>query len=185
MRLTLDKQREELWLLRFRRGDRDQQNEVFRELFECFRPGVISLCLHLTGTPDQAEDAVQETFLSIFRALGEFRGEAKLSTWIYRVAIRASYRVRASQPCPAEPIPLDLSGTPPEEEILLRERERLLQQAVLQLPLEQRVVFSLFMLRHLSQKEISEVLQIPEGTVWSRLHAAKVQLTQALVSLSK
>jgi RNA polymerase sigma-70 factor, ECF subfamily len=181
----LDRAKEEAWLERFQRGDQAQKSAVFREFFEHFRPELVALCLPLTGSLAMAEDAVQETFLSAFLALRGFRGESRLSTWLYRIAIRASYRVRAKHPNVTEPIPENLAGAMLEEEILHREKERRLQRAVSQLPLEQRVVFSLFTLKHLSQKEISEVLQLPEGTVWSRLHMAKVQLIQALADPRK
>jgi RNA polymerase sigma-70 factor (ECF subfamily) len=177
---SLDTAKESSWLQLFQRGDHEQKSAVFKEIFEHFRFELITLCLSLTGSSSMAEDAVQETFLSAFVALPGFRGEARLSTWLYRIAIRASYRARANYPRATESIPEHLAGAPPEEELLQRDKMRRLQRAMLQLPMEQRVVFSLFIFKHLSQKEIAEVLQVPEGTVWSRLHAAKTQLIQIL-----
>jgi len=88
------------------RGARAARDEAFVQLFEALRAPVYSLCLNLTGRPADAEDAAQEVFVSVHHALPRFRGEARLSTWVYRIALRAALRVRARQ---ARSGPLELT----------------------------------------------------------------------------
>ena len=142
---------------------------------------VLSLCLHLTGSPGDAEDAAQEVFLAVFRDLPKFRGESRLSTWIYRIAVRTAFRVKAKRP---RTVPLDLeSATETPDPALQRERSRHLARALANLSAEHRTVLALFALDGLSHREIAETLGIPEGTVWSRLHLARKKLAAELKAL--
>lgn len=75
-----------------------QPTQSFESVFASLREKVLALCLHLTGNRHDAEDALQDTFLSVPRALPEFRGEAQLSTWVFRIALRAALRVKARRP---------------------------------------------------------------------------------------
>ena len=77
---------------------RDASTRVaaFDELFIALREQVFAVCLHVTGNAADADDALQETFLAVHDGLPRFRGESRLSTWVHRIAIRASIRVRAA-----------------------------------------------------------------------------------------
>lgn len=160
------------------RGKAEERGRAFDALFRALRKPVLALCLHLTGRRDDAEDALQETFLSVHRALPRFRAEARVSTWVYRIALRAALRVRARRPEPREP------ETEPahdgEPAMAARLEARRLAAALGRLPAEQRAVISLFAVEGLTHREIAEVLGVPEGTVWSRLHAARKRLAAEL-----
>src|SRR4051812_28254762 len=153
----------------------------FDDLYRTLREPVARLCLSVTGNRAAAEDAVQETFLAVHRALGAFRGESKASTWIYRIALTTALRVRArgakehSSDPTAEP-----SVTGPHEQVAAREEVRHVSAAIEKLSTEQRVVLSLFAIDGLGHAEIAELLGIPEGTVWSRLHLARKRLQTEL-----
>jgi RNA polymerase sigma-70 factor (ECF subfamily) len=153
----------------------------FNEVFAAHRSKVLALCLHLTGRRAEAEDAVQETFLAVHRALPEFRGESQISTWIYRIAVRSALSVRAKRRV-SEPIPEELpdSAPLPDEAADARRSTERLAVALESLGAEHRAVLSLFAVEGLSHSEIAAVLGIPEGTVWSRLHLARKQLAKAL-----
>lgn len=142
---------------------------------------VLGLCLHLTGNLADAEDAAQETYLAVTKALAKFRREARVSTWVYRIAIRSALRVKARRPA-VEPLDME-PASEPRNPALDRERSRQLRRALSRLSFEHRTVLALFSLDGLSHREIAGTLGIPEGTVWSRLHLARKKLAVELEAL--
>jgi RNA polymerase sigma-70 factor, ECF subfamily len=157
-----------------RRGACDR---LFREL----REPLYALCLHLTGRGADAEDAVQEVLVAVHGGLPEFRGASRLTTWVYRIALRAAFRARARRR-DAEPLDPETPGGGGEGEMAVRDEVRQVAAALARLPAEPRAVLSLFAIEGLSHREIADILGIPEGTVWSRLHAARRLLVQSLPS---
>ena len=173
---------QELALLGRVRGASEQEREAaFTEIFVGFQSRVLSLCFHLTGSAADADDAAQEVFLVVFRELPKFRGECRLSTWIYRIAVRIAFRVKAktSRNGPLDQEPAIETPDP----ALRRESRRLLARALAGLSADHRAVLALFSLEGLSHREIAETLGIPEGTVWSRLHLARKKLSAELKRL--
>ncbi len=153
---------------------RDASDRLFRKL----REPLHSLCMHLTGRRADAEDAVQEVFVAVHKGLPEFRGASRLTTWVYRIALRASFRARARR---QEGAPVDEgAGGGGEGEMVNRDEFRRVGAAMARLPAEPRAVLSLFAIEGLSHREIADILGIPEGTVWSRLHAARRMLVESL-----
>ncbi len=157
------------------------REEAFAELVRDLRRQLFALCLHITGSAHDADDALQETFLAMHKGLGSFRGDASLSTWAHRISIRAALRIRARRPAPVE---LDASIPAPrvEDALLAAESGELLSAALQRLSAEHRIVLSLFAVEGLPQAQIAEILGLPEGTVWSRLHAARKRLAAELGS---
>ncbi len=142
---------------------------------------MFGLSLHLTGNHADAEDATQETFLAVYRGLPGFRGDCAVSTWIYRIAVRCAFRVRARRPRTEA-----LDGDPAvdvRDPALVRERSRQVRECLARLTAEHRTVLALFSLDGLTHREIAEILGIPEGTVWSRLHLARKKLAAGLDAL--
>lgn len=153
----------------------------FDALFAELRAPVYKLCYRMLGDRHEAEDAVQETFLAVYRGLPGFRGEASPRTWVYRIALRCALKVRAHRPPPAGA--LDDAAEParaPDAELDAREEARRLQAALAALPAEHRAVLSLSTLEGVAHQEIAAILGIPAGTVGSRLHAARKKLQAAL-----
>ena len=158
---------------------------AFQKVFEQLNARVFVLCRNLTGSKAEAEDATQETFLAIYRALPNFRGDALLSTWVYRIALNAALRVKAR----AQRVETDSlddarqladRGPAPDDAVAAREDARRLARAMGTLSAEHRAVLSLFAVEGLSHEEIASVLNVPTGTVWSRLHAARKKMAVAL-----
>jgi RNA polymerase sigma-70 factor (ECF subfamily) len=118
-------------------------------------------------------------FLTVNSALPHFRGESRLTTWIYRIALRTALRVRARRR-PSEPLDPELPGGGGEDAMRFVIEARRLAAALGRLPAEQRAVLSLFALDGLGHAAIAEILGVPEGTVWSRLHAARKRLAAEL-----
>jgi len=150
---------------------RQASDRLFREL----REPLHALCMHITGRRADAEDAVQEIFVAVHRGLPEFRGASRLTTWIYRIALRAAFRARARRR-DGEPLDPETPGGGGESDMVARDEARRVASAMARLPAGPRAVLSLFAVEGLSHREIADILGVPEGTVWSRLHAARRML---------
>lgn len=173
---------EEQRLLALAKGTRDQRDQGMRELFEQLRGPLFNLALRMTGQPNLADDAVQETFIDVLRGIPNFRGESRLSTWVFRIAVRAATRVKARASRRTQSLEVDLTdGRPsPAETASQLDGARRILRAIAKLPPAQRAVVSLMALKELSQTEIAEVLGIPDGTVYSRVHEARARLREIL-----
>lgn len=164
-----------------RAGGRERDAGV-RELFELTRKPLYGLALRMTGRPDLADDAVQETFVDVVRGVAGFRGQARLSTWLYRVAVRAALRVATRAQGRAEALPDDLDAhtEDPSHDPAQRDAAARILRAIAALPAPYRAVVALSALEGLSRSEVAEVLNLPTGTVDSRLHEARSRLREAL-----
>jgi RNA polymerase sigma-70 factor (ECF subfamily) len=141
-----------------------------------------------TELPEQAEEAAQEVFLRVHRSLAEFRGEAKLSTWLFAITSRlclsrlASGAARIGRARDSESALATLAcpdgGAP--EALERREAEAAVHQAIAELPEDQRIVVVLRDLEGLAYEEIAESLGLTLGTVRSRLHRARLELKARL-----
>jgi RNA polymerase sigma-70 factor (ECF subfamily) len=160
------------------------RQDAFSALFRLYRSPVYRLCSNLTGNRAHAEDAVQDVFLAVQQGLKTFRGESKLSTWIFRIALRIGMQEKAragrvaSSLDEASEVPSAHAG--PEQVAATQQRYRHLLIALEKLSVEQRAVLALFAVDGLGHAQIADVLNIPEGTVWSRLHVARRRLQELL-----
>jgi len=167
---------EETLLERFRDGDAAQREVVFNEIHRRLGRGLEIVCRRMLGNPADAEDALQEVFLSLHQGLPRFRGAARLSTWAYRIAVRASLHRKARAHRAAEES-LDFDpARKPNDAAQEKELARALDRAVASLRPRYRTVFSLCCIDELSQKDVARILGIPEGTVWTHLHRARKEL---------
>ncbi len=157
----------------------EERDAAFVELFERYRTRVFSLCRHLTRSRADAEDAMQEVFFALLRALPEFRGESSLATFIHRIAVRVAVkqRLRTSR---HETLRVEAPPEAADGRLEAREQQARLWAALEQLSVEQRTVLALFALDGLSHREIAAIVGVPEGTIWSRLHAARKRLAALL-----
>lgn len=187
--------RERLLVRRLR--DRDEQ--AFRELMETYQDRVFSLLLRMIGRREEAEDIAQEVFITVFKSIDQFRGDAKLSTWLYRVAVnhcknRVKYLARrydratgeldeiAERAAAAQGGEAVASGRIPAPDRVLEgvETERLVQRAIAELEEDHRLVVVLRDIEELPYEEICVITGLPEGTVKSRLHRARLALKEKL-----
>lgn len=156
---------------------------AFDELIAALREQVFAVCFHVTGNAADADDALQETFLAVHAGLPRFRGESRISTWVHRIAIRSAIRVRARRRPTADVHEVDPPARGPDI-VESRELGERIAAAMGRLSAEHRVVISLFAVDELSHAQIAEILGVPEGTVWSRLHAARKRLAAELGDVS-
>ncbi len=186
----LDKHDDEPGLLeRSRQGDLD----AFNRLVERYQNPVYNLCLRMLGSPQAAEDATQESFISAFRAIQTFHGEA-FRAWLLRIASNACYddlrrrrgrqAVSLDEPHGEEQRTLDVpaTGLTPEERAEQQELGRLIQQALADLHPDQRVCIVLCDVQGLDYTEIAQVLGISLGTVKSRIFRGRAQMRALLAA---
>ncbi len=173
-----------------------RDERAFNELVRAYERRVLTLVVRMLGNPAEAEDVAQEVFVQVFKAIGTFRGESKLSTWIYRIAVnlcknRVKYlRVRHSGEqdelgeveekgglVPARQKNVG-SIERPDEMMSGKQVERIVQQAILELEPTFRECLVLRDVEELSYEQIEEITGLPIGTVKSRIHRARAQLRE-------
>jgi len=159
-----------------RAGDR----VAWRGLYDRYAPLVHRFSAALGVPPDECEDASQDIFIAVYRSLHHFRGEAQLSTWIYRIAARHAIRLgrrrrtRENMRLTMLKEKPPISADPSERSVQVATLDRMLAK----LPPKKRTVLVLFEIEGLSAKEISDVIGCPENTVWSRLHHARAEMVK-------
>ena len=136
----------------------------------------------LTCDDGEAEDLAQETFIRAFRGLKRFRGESSFKNWLYRIATNVAIDAlrRQRETTDVDEIQLASPDTGPEARVEEQERSRIVQEAVLALPPASRAVLVLREYEGLSYREIADTLDIPIGTVMSRLNYARNRLRKSL-----
>ncbi len=175
---------------------RARDERAFNELVQTYGRRVSGLVLRMLGNRAEAEDLTQEVFVQVFKAIGTFRGDSKLSTWIYRIAVnlcknRSKYlRVRHANEqdeleAVAERVPLgDARGANvaqidrPDEAMAGKQVEHIVQNAILKIDPTFRECLILCDVEELSYQEIGEITGLPAGTVKSRIFRARAQLTE-------
>lgn len=144
--------------------------------------------------PHEAEEVLQETFISAFRALPKFEGRSQLGTWLYRIGYNAALMRLRKRPAPTQSLDEPLTsdggdliprqlvdwGSVPDDLLLTRELRTVLNAALQTLPTTLRTVFVLRDIEGLSTAETAEVLGLTETNVKVRLHRARVALRERL-----
>lgn len=153
----------------------DGDGSALRELYERYARPMFAFLYRLAGDRGTAEEILQDTLLAVWRSAGTYQNRSRVSTWLFGVARRQAHnRLRGIPP----PLPADpADGAAPEagpEELAVSGDQ--VQQTLKRLPLAQREVVVLAYLDDLGLKEIAEILDIPVGTVKSRLHHARATL---------
>jgi RNA polymerase sigma-70 factor (ECF subfamily) len=183
---------EHVLIARLRRGDA----AAFELLVRTHQDRVYDFCVRMLSDREEAFDLTQEIFISVHRNLEKFRADAKLTTWIYRIARnhclnRLKHLKRRGRGVTDEygelnelSITQSMGGSEAPDENLLRKKSReLVHKAIEQLDEEQRALVVLRDVEGLSYEEIMEITELPEGTVKSRLHRAREKLAGILERL--
>jgi RNA polymerase sigma-70 factor (ECF subfamily) len=171
-------------------GNRMQFDAIYAE----FHPRIVRYLARLIGF-DEAEDAAQEVFAKVSRALPDFRAESQLSTWIYRIATNtATDRMRSPEyrlslrsssiedSCEPEPAIVPMPGAPcsAERQTIRDEMSGCVQGVLAELPEDYRTVLALSEMEELKDREIAEILGITLEAVKIRLHRARARLRKNL-----
>lgn len=160
------------------------ERNAFSELVRIHAQGVINVIYHMCGDVHIAEDAAQETFIQAWSHLSSFRPQTSLRNWLYRIAVNAATDMlrREKRILPNSLEDLQLKDPQPGPEALFSQRERtdLIQKTVRSLPDASRAVLVLREYEGMSYHEIADALDIPVGTVMSRLNYARKLLKDKL-----
>lgn len=172
---------------------RNRDLQAFRQIVDRYKLTVYRIAYDMTGNRHDSEDICQEVFLKAYRALPQFRGASKLSTWLYRIAVNACYDFRSRKSFTAMKSRDDLEQEGYEQPMFQSHAshhpEQRAESSVMQMHIEQALTKlsprerSIFVLRHyndLPLKEIAGTLRISEGTVKSILFRALKRLQKEL-----
>jgi RNA polymerase sigma-70 factor (ECF subfamily) len=166
---------------------------AFRRFVDTYQNRVYTLAFRLLGDRNEADDVAQEVFAEVYETIGQFRGEAAFSTWLYRITTtrslahlrkkrtRKRFAFVTSLFGESNELLHDLPDTNQPDQLLTQSEEtQLLIRAVSQLPDTQRAAFTLHYMDGLSYKEVAAILETTVSAVESLLHRAKRQLRQKL-----
>jgi RNA polymerase sigma-70 factor (ECF subfamily) len=191
---TVKRQEEQLLVDRCRRGDR----ESFAQLMRLHEKQIYNFTYRMLGNEGEAEDLTQDIFIAAFRGIRSFRGEAKFSTWLYRIALnqarnrikylsrrkffarqarRADYGAKMVSESPEG---LADSAPTPEQWTIMKDLAAQVQECLNQIPHQARQILILRDVQGFSYDELSEMLSLKPGTVKSRLHRARAALRECL-----
>jgi len=189
--------RESRLVRRLQRRDED----AFREMIRTYQTDVFNLVFRMLGNREEAEDLAQEVFVTVFKSIDGFRGDSKFSTWLYRIAVntcknrfkylsRRMYHAQAPLDEISERsmagrdggavVSLQAQINRPDKMLEGLQMERAIQQAIASLEEDQRALIVLRDIQGLSYQEIAKITALPEGTVKSRLHRARMALKDKL-----
>lgn len=178
-------QNEKLLIKKVKRGD----HQAFAELVDHYKNSVFALCLRMVGNRQEAEDLSQDTFIRAYRHIDQFDVNRKFSTWLFRIATNVSIDFLRRRK-PSVSLDADVPGTDglelksimassdplPEDWIIHDENERLVQHEIDRLPEKYRTAVVLKYIEDLSLKEIGAIMDIPTGTVKTRIHRGREML---------
>jgi RNA polymerase sigma-70 factor (ECF subfamily) len=168
----------------------------FQAVFDEFQPKILRYVSNLVGESD-AEDVTQEIFIKVSRALADFRGESKLSTWLYRIATNVAidrmrspgYQNKMSTIAEEGVDDLDDRNIWTGEkipvlewQIVRKELADCLQEYIRKLPENYRIILALSEFEGLSNQEVADILGVTIGTVKIRLHRARERLKKELIT---
>lgn len=170
---------ESILIAQAKNGDR----YAFGELVRIHRKGVINVVYRMCGDIEIAEDVAQDTFIKAWKSLHQFQPRYPLRNWLYRIASNTALDlIRRQKPTVRiDSLPVASSRRGPETILNQKEQSNAIQEAVLSLTPASRAVIVLREYEGLSYREISDALDIPLGTVMSRLNYARQQLRTILL----
>ncbi len=169
----------------------NENSEAFGEIIKRWERKIFALCFGMLGREDEARDAAQETFIAAYRNLKNFRGEAKVSSWLHRIAVNQCLTTKRRAKTRSESF-LD-DETNAEEKVFVaparhspartteqNERLKVIRQAVSSLPADLRQVIVMKEFDEMTFQEIADTLELPLSTVKSRVYTALKQLRMKL-----
>lgn len=161
---------------------RDRDQAAFEQLIIVHAPGLQRMLRRMLGSPADAEDVLQETLLKAWRAIDRFRGEARFSTWLYRIALNEARRRQSydahRRALPIDDVMLELPDLAAGPAALAEsaELERFIEQCVAELPANYREAVVLRDVEGLSNEEAAAVLELDLRNFKSRLHRGRMAI---------
>ena len=178
----------------------NNDRNAFKELVDQNQNLVYNTCYRLLGNKDDAEDIAQEVFLQVYKSINKFRGEAKLSSWIYRIAVNRSlnytriykrykwimniYNIFSENQENINQIPIS-SSEQPDSIFEKQERQKTIQTVIKSLPEKQRIAFILHKFEGLSYLNVAEIMKCSPASATSNIHRAKLNIQKKLIKVLK
>lgn len=182
------KSEEDILIAALKRGDQD----AFRQIIELYQKNIIRVCKGFVGSNEDAEDIAQDVFIQLFKSSSSLKGEARLSTWLYRVAVNKSLNHIRSQKPRRQLEYMEIndainasSGERTDDDITASDHRKALRQAINLLPENQRTAFILQKYEELSYEEISRVMNLSLSSVQSLIFRMKKNLQDNLMEYFK
>jgi len=160
----------------------EQQRQLIRTWMDLYGDSVLRTVRVIVGDPEASEDIAQEVFLRAWRKLDQYRGESNPRTWLYRIAVNlAKNHLRKNRELLLEPDRMEIVSGPwrgpdPESAAIISSQRLQIREAIAALEPGLRLVVALYYLNELSVDEVARVLQVPTGTVKSRLARARARI---------
>ena len=184
------------WTVRVQQPERDDQALVaaclagdkgaFNEIVERHRRAVYHVCYRFVNNHEDASDLAQETFVRAWKGLAKFKGEAALSTWLYRIAVNVCLNRVSSKRVDVEPLEsdrfVDTTSDAPGAQLFRDERAQAVRRAIAQLPEKQRATLILRTYQDLSHQQIADILGSSVGAVKANFFHALANLKKILGS---
>jgi RNA polymerase sigma-70 factor, ECF subfamily len=168
------------WIERARSGD----ERAFAQLVDRYRDRAYAIALRMLRSPGEAEEAAQDAFVRVWRALPGFRGESKFSTWLHRIVVHrcldraAVLRTRRGRETELEHVPELVAEADRTLDPVARMKAARLSQLMTELTEVQRIVVTLFYHQDRSLEDVARTLGLPENTVKTHLHRARAVLRE-------
>jgi RNA polymerase sigma-70 factor, ECF subfamily len=175
----------------------NKNEEAFKTLVDEFQQKVINICYGFTHQNEDAMDLAQEVFIEVYESISTFRRDAKLSTWIYRIAVNKSLNhLRKSKRNRLLETWDNIFGNGNTENLtplydhtdksyIDMERRKIVNKAIDSLPVAQKTAFTLHKIEDFSYQQISETMKVSVPAVESLMHRAKINLQKKLVNYYK
>lgn len=177
---------------------RERDEKAFREMIERYGDQVYNLTFRMLGNREEAEDLAQEVFITVFKSIDSFRGESKFSTWLYRITAnhcknRIKYLARRHDRKQHEfdemlvkegadsALTAPSQSRRPDKHVEGIELEKIMQRCIAELDEDHRILIVLRDIQDLTYDEICTITNLPDGTVKSRLHRARLALRKKML----
>jgi len=172
---------------RTRAGD----TQAFAALVERYRDAAFGVALHVLGDPGAAAEVAQDAFFRAYRCLDQLREPQRFAAWLHRIATNLARNRLAAMRAQPSHVPLDQAddatapNPTPEDMAERSEVAELIRQLMARLSDQQRLTFTMFYVDGYSEQDVSDMLEIPVGTVKSRLHHARARLKEEVVKVAE
>lgn len=177
------KSNEDILVAALKRGDQD----AFKQIIESYQENIIRVCMGFVGSQEDAEDLAQDVFIQLYKSSSSLRGEARLSTWLYRVAVNRSLNYIRSMKSRQQYTHIEVSDVPDavsseeaDDKIKATDHRKAIRQSFGRLPDNQRTAFILQKYEDLSYEEISKVMNMSLSSVQSLIFRARKNLQEYL-----
>ncbi|MBD3345851.1 MAG: sigma-70 family RNA polymerase sigma factor [Chitinivibrionales bacterium] len=175
----------------------DGDRSAFAALVREYQSMVVKTCYRILGTREEAEDAAQDVFVRLLKKAGDFRGDSKISTWLYKIAVNTSlnhlrkrkwvsfldiFSLSDKEPGKTAYVPPASNNDRPDHRMDRKDERRMLNEALGKIPAKQRIAFVLSKYDNFSYEEIADIMKTSLSSVESLIHRAKVNLQKKLVS---